>query len=90
MKSSPKPAQPAIDSPPASFEAALQELETLVQALENGSGSLEEALLAYERGRRLLGFCQDTLAQAEQKIRILEQGGALKDLSAVIADKVDA
>ncbi len=57
---------------PASFEAALQELERLVQTLENGNLPLEEALAAYERGMALLKYCQDTLASAEQKIRILD------------------
>lgn len=57
---------------PASFEAALQELERLVQTLETGNLPLEESLAAFERGMALLKFCQETLASAEQKIRILE------------------
>ncbi|MCX8016922.1 MAG: exodeoxyribonuclease VII small subunit [Rhodocyclaceae bacterium] len=60
--------------PPASFEAALQELEGLVQTLESGGAPLEETLAAYERGMALLNYCQSTLAQAEQKIRLLEEG----------------
>ncbi len=59
---------------PASFEAALQELEGIVQTLEGGGASLEDSLVAYERGMQLLGLCQSTLGQAEQKIRILEKG----------------
>ncbi|MBS3936097.1 MAG: exodeoxyribonuclease VII small subunit [Sulfuritalea sp.] len=62
----------AAPIPPASFETALQELERLVQTLENGGQPLEEALAAYERGQALLKHCQHTLAQAEQKIRILD------------------
>ena len=60
--------------PPASFEAALKELEGIVQTLEGGGASLEDSLQAYERGMQLLGFCQTTLGQAEQKIRILDNG----------------
>lgn len=67
--------------PPASFEAALQELENLVQTLESGGAALEDSLKAYERGVVLLKHCQETLAQAEQKIRILD-GGSLRDFSA--------
>ena len=67
--------------PPASFEAALQELESLVQTLESGGAALEDSLKAYERGVVLLKHCQETLAQAEQKIRILD-GGNLRDFSA--------
>jgi exodeoxyribonuclease VII small subunit len=59
---------------PASFETALQELETIVRALEDGGTPLEESLKAYERGMALLKQCQETLGRAEQKIRILDQG----------------
>ncbi len=62
----------AAPKPPASFEAALQELERLVQTLESGGVPLEDSLKAYERGMQLLKHCQETLAQAEQKIRILD------------------
>lgn len=62
----------AAPKPPASFEAALQELERLVQTLESGGVPLEDALKSYERGMLLLKHCQETLAQAEQKIRILD------------------
>ena len=67
--------------PPASFEIALQELEEIVKTLEGGSIPLEESLQAYERGMALLGYCQETLGQAEQKIRILDQG-VLRDFDA--------
>jgi exodeoxyribonuclease VII small subunit len=67
--------------PPASFEAALQELERLVRTLESGGASLEDSLKAYERGTVLLKHCQETLAQAEQKIRILD-GDKLNDFAA--------
>jgi exodeoxyribonuclease VII small subunit len=68
----------ASPKPPASFEAALQELERLVQTLEGGGATLEDSLKAYERGTVLLKHCQETLAQAEQKIRILD-GDKLND-----------
>jgi len=66
--------------PPVSFEAALAELETLVRALEDGGAPLEESLAAYERGKLLLDYCQRTLGQAEQKIRLLDNGG-LRDFA---------
>jgi len=64
---------PSSTTPP-SFEAALQELERIVQAMETGNAPLEESLAAYERGMALLKHCQDTLAAAEHKLRILENG----------------
>jgi exodeoxyribonuclease VII small subunit len=61
-------------APPASFEAALEELERIVQAMESGDAPLEESLANYERGMALLKTCQERLAAAEQKIRVLENG----------------
>jgi exodeoxyribonuclease VII small subunit len=65
---------------PASFEAALEELERIVQAMESGKAPLEESIASYERGVALLKLCQERLAGAEQKIRLLENGG-LRDLA---------
>ena len=64
----------AVASAPASFEAALAELESIVQSMEAGKLSLEDSLSAYQRGAVLLKFCQSALAVAEQKIQVLEAG----------------
>jgi len=56
----------------ASFEAALQELEHIVQAMDAGDAPLEASIANYERGMALLKQCQDALASAEQKIRLLD------------------
>ena len=53
------------------FEAALAELESIVQKLEQGELSLEESLKQFERGVVLTRSCQKALRQAEQKIRVL-------------------
>ncbi len=68
-------------STPASFEAALAELETIVREMEAGQMPLEQSLAAYERGALLLKHCQDALAAAEQKLQVLE-GGKLSDFAA--------
>jgi exodeoxyribonuclease VII small subunit len=65
--------------PPPSFEAALAELESIVQGMESGKLSLEESLAAYQRGAVLLKHCQGALAAAERKIQVLE-AGELRDL----------
>ncbi|MDI1244505.1 MAG: exodeoxyribonuclease VII small subunit, partial [Rhodoferax sp.] len=44
---------------PASYEAALQELEQLVARLESGDMPLEQLLTQYQRGAELLKFCRD-------------------------------
>lgn len=56
------------------FEAALAELEAIVQSMEGGKLELEESIAAYRRGMVLLKHCQQQLADAEQQIRILENG----------------
>ncbi|MBS1229408.1 MAG: exodeoxyribonuclease small subunit [Proteobacteria bacterium] len=63
------------------YEAALAELEQIVQRMEGGQLPLEESIAAYRRGSELLKHCQQQLADAERKIEVLE-GGALRDFDA--------
>ena len=56
------------------FEAALAELEQIVERLEQGDLPLEESLRQFERGVELTRSCQKSLRQAEQKISILSRG----------------
>ncbi|MCS5596465.1 MAG: exodeoxyribonuclease VII small subunit [Alphaproteobacteria bacterium] len=56
-----------------SFEAALGELETLVQNLESGQTSLEDSINAYERGVALKKHCEKKLKEAELKIEQIAQ-----------------
>lgn len=63
-------------SPPPSFEQALSELESLVAKMEQGELSLEESLKSFERGVELTRYCERTLTQAEQRVRILGGGDA--------------
>lgn len=61
------------------FEAALANLEALVEAMEEGELSLEESLKAFEQGIRLTRECQQALDQAEQKVQLLVKTGALPE-----------
>ncbi len=56
------------------FETALSELEALVANMESGKLELEDSITAYRRGTELLKHCQNQLTQAEEQIRILENG----------------
>ena len=59
------------------FEAALGDLEQIVEQLEQGDLTLEESLRAYERGVKLGRACQQALDAAEQRIQVLaEKDGA--------------
>jgi exodeoxyribonuclease VII small subunit len=70
-KTTPAASGPAADAP-ASFEAALAELASIVATMEGGELPLEQSLAAYSRGAQLLKYCQTQLADAQQKVRILE------------------
>lgn len=60
-----------------SFEDALRELERIVETLEQGRGSLDDAIAAYERGAALKKHCQKKLEEARlkvEKIKLDESG----------------
>lgn len=56
------------------FESALAELEKIVAGMEGGQMTLEDSLAAYKRGAELLKFCQDALQDAQQQVKVLEEG----------------
>ncbi len=56
------------------FETALAELETIVAGMEEGQLELDASIAAYQRGMALMAHCQLQLNQAEEKIRIIENG----------------
>ena len=53
------------------FEAALKQLEEIVQKLEKGELTLEESLRLYEDGVRLSRLCHGKLEEAEGRIEML-------------------
>jgi exodeoxyribonuclease VII small subunit len=65
----------APDLTSLTFEEALARLQTLVEALERGDGSLEESLRRYEEGMKLVAHCNDLLDKAELRVRELLPNG---------------
>ena len=59
---------------PASYEAALEELEQLVGLIESGQLPLEQLLTGYQRGAELLHFCREKLQAVEHQIKVLDEG----------------
>jgi exodeoxyribonuclease VII small subunit len=80
MSKAPKSHSPESppQSPPHSLEAALAELEKIVSGMEDGELPLERSLAAYKRGAELLKYCQAALQDAQQQVKVLEDG-ILKD-----------
>ena len=57
---------------PTSFESALADLETIIQAMESGEMPLETALASYKDGIELIKYCQGKLSDAERQLKVLE------------------
>ena len=53
------------------FEVALEELERVVEQLESGNLSLEDALAAFEKGVGLVKHCNQKLSEVEKKLELL-------------------
>ena len=53
------------------FEQALKKLEMIVEKLENGELSLEDALKQYEEGVRLADTCTKRLTEAQKRVEVL-------------------
>ena len=60
-------------TPEMNFENAIARLEQIVRSLESGSAPLDDALLLFEEGVRLVKLCNDKLANAESQIKLLTQ-----------------
>ena len=53
------------------FEAALEDLELVVEQLETGELSLEDSLEAFEKGVGLVKYCSQKLDEVEKKVELL-------------------
>lgn len=56
------------ETPEIPYEEARDELIEIVQKLETGGTSLEEALALWERGEKLAGICQQWLDGAKERL----------------------
>ena len=57
------------------FEEAMKELERLVDSLDKGDVSLDEAIAAYDRGSQLKDHCQKKLNEAKMKVETIQSSG---------------
>lgn len=60
------------ENSPIDFEDAILRLENIVKKIENDEIKLDDALLQYQEGTKLIKFCQNKLKNVEQKIKILD------------------
>jgi exodeoxyribonuclease VII small subunit len=65
----------ATDVAKMTFEAALAELESIVQKLERGDVALEDSIRIYERGAALKAHCEGRLKAAQMRVEQIVIGG---------------
>jgi exodeoxyribonuclease VII small subunit len=64
-------AKQASDKPPT-FEEALAQLAGIVNAIEEGKTGLEDAVVEYEKGMKLIRHCRSILDAAEARVQQLQ------------------
>lgn len=80
--------KPAPESPPT-FESALSEIEGIARQLESDDLSLEEMLLRFEDGVKLLRFCDARLRDARGKLLELVDGDDGELVAKVLGDSLE-
>jgi exodeoxyribonuclease VII small subunit len=73
-----------------SFETAIDRLEAIVDQMEDGKMPLEELIVRYEEGMKLVKVCQERLASAEQRIEIITRNHAGKPVVKEFEPKTEA
>ncbi len=68
------PTDPAQGVADLSFEAALKELEQIVDRLEHGEAPLEESIGLYQRGAALKAHCEKRLEAARLRVEQIVVG----------------
>lgn len=62
----------AGEKPAENFEDAIQELEELTERLAHEPDSLSNLITDYERGQKLINFCQGELSTARKRIELIQ------------------
>ena len=70
-KTASEPIQNPPPNPAPTFEAGLQELESIVKEMETGELPLERAIALFEQGMKLSEACRKQLEEAETRVEIL-------------------
>ena len=58
----------------------MDRLEKIVEQMESGKMILEELIVRYEEGMKLVKICQERLTSAEQRIEIITRNNAGKPI----------
>jgi exodeoxyribonuclease VII small subunit len=73
-----------------SFETAMERLEKIVEEMESSKLPLEELLVRYEEGTRLVSVCNQRLAGAENRVETLSRSANAKPQMSSAANAQDS
>ena len=68
----------SANEPEQNFEGAIARLEEIVEAMESDKMPLEELIVRYEEGVKLVKVCQEKLETAERRIEVISKGAGGK------------
>ena len=57
------------------IEKAFEELQKILSMMDDEGISLEDSFKCYERGMKLIRYCNDTIDKVEKKVRVLSAEG---------------
>ncbi|MGQ9649800.1 MAG: exodeoxyribonuclease VII small subunit [Phycisphaerae bacterium] len=72
MPSGSEPEKKGEQKEQLTFEQAYSQLESIAKAIEQGKIGLEDSIVEYEKGIKLLRYCRAVLAEAELKVQKLQ------------------
>jgi len=70
-----------------SFDEALSEVEKILKELSEGDVELEKAVELYERGMKLISYCEEKLKEAKLRVKVLlkdAEGFKLEDFERAV------
>ena len=53
------------------FEEALREIDEIVSRLDDRNTDIEEAVKLFERGKELIEYCREFLAETEERVEVV-------------------
>jgi exodeoxyribonuclease VII small subunit len=74
------------------FESGIERLEAIVEELEDGDLTLDDALKKFQEGIKISRFCSKKLDETEKKVAILlrdEEGSVRSEAFAVKSEEDD-
>lgn len=69
------------DRLPDTIEDAFAQLQAILDRMNAQDISLEESFACYERGMKLIRYCNETIDKVEKKVQVLNAEGEITDFT---------